>query len=320
MPSTSTTILFTLAPLFCGLFSPTSSLSVTVFGGGGFTGSRVCKTLVEGGAKVTSISRRGVPPKWCAGEDWTKSVDWRAADLLSDDASILDLAVGNPDAVVSCVGIIGSDPDLLRAGNGDANVAAFESARRGGRLRRITYVSVGSEVDACRDGWLPEFFGGYFDGKKMAERAAINAMDGDATKVCLIKPTFIYGGSDFGLLPPRVNNEYGSGVEELLSLPPFKFLADLSPGLIKVALRPPVCVDSVASACARSAMDESGKIPHVLDGTIQINEYSEQPKATGLTDALEWGKERAIRFYDWAKVEVPRAIDAVQSKIEESKN
>jgi len=128
-----------------------------------------------------------------------------------------------------------------------------------------------------------------------------------------------YGGSDFGLLPPRVNYEYGSGVEELLFLPPFKFLADVTPGLIKVALRPPVCVDSVAAACAKAALDDSGADLLVLDGTDAINGYSGQPASTGLTDALEWSKEQAIKFYDWAKVEVPKAIDTVQSKIDESK-
>ncbi|KAL3762322.1 hypothetical protein ACHAW5_006322 [Stephanodiscus triporus] len=317
MPSSSA--VSTLALLLSSL-SPGSSLSVTVFGGGGFTGSRVCKILVEKGAKVTSISRTGTPPKWCAGEEWTKGVDWRSADLLSADPASLDGVVGSPEAVVSCVGVIGADVEFLRRGNGDANAAAFGSAKRGGRLRRAAYVSVGSEVDACKESWLPEFFKGYFDGKLEAEKAAFEAVDGDASRVCLVKPTFIYGGTDFGLIPPRVNYEYGSGVEELLSLPPFKFLADVTPGLIKVALRPPVCVDSVAAACARAAMDESGSILPVLDGTAQINEYSGQPKATGLTEALEWGKEQAIKFYDWAKVEVPKVIDSVQSKIQESKS
>ena len=321
MPSTSysfSTKALTVSLLLCSL-SPGSSLSVTVFGGGGFTGSRVCKILTEKGAKVTSISRTGAPPRWCAGEEWTKSVDWKSADLLSDDAASLDRAVGSPDAVVSCVGVVGTDPDFLRRGNGEANVAAFGSAKRGGRLRRAAYVSVGSEVDACRGGWLPEFFGGYFDGKIVAEGAALDAVDGDASRVCLVKPTFIYGGADFGLIPPRVNREYGSGVEELLSLPPFKLLADATPGLIKVALRPPVCVDSVAAACARAAADESGSALPVLDGTDRINEYSGQPKATGLTDALEWGRVQAVNFYDWARVEVPKFIDSVQSKIEETK-
>lgn len=318
----SSTILVALALVVFSL-SPCSSLSVTVFGGSGFTGSRVCKSLVDKGcASVTSISKSGTIPKWCAGEEWTTKVDWKSADLLSADDASLDKVVGNPEAVISCVGVVGTDPDLLRRGNGNANAAAFDSAKRGGKLQRIVDISVGSEVDACKDKWLPEFFKGYFEGKTMAEQAAINAMGGDATKVCLVKPTFVYGGSDFGLLPPRVNYEYGSGVEELLMLPPFQFLADITPGLIKVALRPPVCVDSVAGACARAALDGDSDVtlssfPTILDGTYAINEYSGQPKATGLTEALEYGKEQAIRFYDWAKVEVPKAIEAVQSKIEE---
>ena len=294
------------------------SADVTVFGGGGFAGSRVCKLLVEKGASVTSISRSGVVPKWCKDEPWTKEVQWKSVDLLSADESSLDQMVGNPVAVVSCVGVVGTDADILLKGNGDANVAAFNSAKRGGKLERVVYVSVGSEVDACKENWLPEFFKGYFDGKIIAEKAAIDAVGGDTKKVCLVKPTFIYGGSDFGLLPPRVNFEYGSGVEELLMLPPFKFLADATPGLIKVALRPPVCVDSVAGACAKAAMDESGDL-RVLDGTDDINAYSGQPKSTGLTDGLQWSKEQAIKFYDWAKVEVPKALDSVQSKIDESK-
>lgn len=246
-------------------------------------------------------------------------MDWKSADLLTADDASLDNVVGNPDAVVSCVGVVGTDPDTLLKGNGNANVAAFNSAKRGGKLQRAAYVSVGSEVDACKENWLPEFFNSYFEGKIIAEKSAIDALGGDAKKVCLVKPTFIYGGAEFGLLPPRVNYEYGSGVEELLFLPPFKFLADVTPGLIKVALRPPVCVDSVAAACAKAALDDSGADLLVLDGTDAINGYSGQPKSTGLTDALEWSKEQAIKFYGWAKVEVPKAIDTVQSKIDESK-
>lgn len=237
---------------------------------------------------------------------------------MSADAASLDAAVGSPDAVVSCVGVVGTDPATLLKGNGDANVAAFDSAKRGGKLQRAAYVSVGSEVDACKENWLPEFFKSYFEGKIVAEKAAIAAV-GDATKVCVVKPTFIYGGTAFGLLPPRVNTEYGAGVEELLLLPPFKILADVTPGLIKVALRPPVCVDAVAGACVRAVLDASGADLPVLDGTDAINEYSGQPRSTGLTDALEWSKEQAVRFYGWAKVEVPKALDTVQSKIDESK-
>mmetsp|Transcript_11104 Transcript_11104/g.23097 ORF Transcript_11104/g.23097 Transcript_11104/m.23097 type:complete len:339 (-) Transcript_11104:1313-2329(-) len=302
--------------------SPASSLrmssEVTVFGGGGFAGSRVCKLLVAQGASVTSISKSGTVPKWCKDEPWTKEIEWKSADLLSVEEYSLDEVVGSPDAIVSCVGVVGTDRNVLLKGNGDANVAAFNSAKRGGKLKRAVYISVGSEVDACKENWLPEFFQGYFEGKILAEKAALDAVGGDEKKLCLVKPTFIYGGSEFGLFPPRVNYEYGSAVEELLFFPPFKALADITPGLIKVALRPPVCVDSVAAACAKAATDDSGVLP-TLDGTEEINGYSGQPKSTGLTDALEWGKEKAIEFYDWAKVEVPKAVDAIQAKVDETK-
>ena len=172
---------------------------------------------------------------------------------------------------------------------------------------------------ACKENWLPEFFKSYFEGKIIAEAAAVDSVGGDASKVCVVKPTFIYGGDSFGLIPPRVNYEYGAGVEELLFLPPFKLLADVTPGLIKVALRPPVCVDSVAAACAKAATDESGAALSTLDGTEAINAYSGQPKSTGLTDALEFTNEKLTEFYDWAKVELPKALDTVQSKIEEAK-
>jgi nucleoside-diphosphate-sugar epimerase len=307
------------AVLLAGLSSQGLSLSVTVFGGTGFAGSRVCKLLIEKGAAVSSISKSGVAPKWSRDEEWPKQVEWKSADLLSTSDDALDAIVGTPDAVVSCVGVIGTDPSTLLEGNGSANKAAFASAKRGGKLKRVAFISVGSEVDACKESWLPEFFKSYFEGKIVAEKAAIDSVDGDSSKVCLVKPTFIYGGDSFGINPPRVNFEYGAGVEELLLLPPFKFLADLTPGLIKVALRPPVCVDSVAAALVRAALDESGAALPTLDGTEAINAYSGQPKSTGLTDALNFSKEKLIEFYDWAKVEVPKAIETVQSKIEEAK-
>lgn len=93
--------------LLCNILSRVSSLSVTVFGGTGFAGSRVCKLLVDKGAKVTSISKSGSVPKWCAGEEWTKKVEWKSADLLSSQDAALDSVVGNPDACVSCVGVVG---------------------------------------------------------------------------------------------------------------------------------------------------------------------------------------------------------------------
>ena len=51
-----------LLSLFVGTVS---ALRVTVAGGSGFVGSRVCKYLVENGAdQVVSVSQSGKPPAW----------------------------------------------------------------------------------------------------------------------------------------------------------------------------------------------------------------------------------------------------------------
>ena len=111
-----------------------SNTKVTVVGGTGFVGSRVCKLLASTeGVSVTSVSKSGKIPAWCADESWTGQVVWNAADLvLSSSNDALDSAIGSPDAIVSCVGVVGTDAEELLKGNGAANQAAFASAERGG--------------------------------------------------------------------------------------------------------------------------------------------------------------------------------------------
>lgn len=298
--------------------SSDSNMQVTVVGGTGLTGSRVVKLLAEKGNSVTSVSKTGKIPDWCKDETWTSDVSWKACDLLEDTDKTIDDAIGQPSAIVSCVGVIGTDIDVLVKGNGETNAAAFESAKRGGKLQRSVLVTVSSEVLACKENWLPAFFTGYFDGKKIAEQAALDAVDGENDRLCLVKPTFIYGGPSFALLPPRVNAEYGSFIEELLSLSIIKIAADVTPGLIKVALRPPCSVDAVAAACAAAALGEEGAIGKILDGTADINKATDQPAATGLTNAIDWSKEKGTEVFEWAKVEVPKAVSWCQAKLEEA--
>lgn len=292
---------------------------VTVVGGTGFVGSRVCQQLVAKGASVTSVSKSGKVPSWCADAPWTNDVQWLQADLEADDTTTTNTAdsvIGSPEAMVSCVGVVGTDPDQLLRGNGMTNVNAFGAAKRGGKLKRTALVSVSSEVAACQN-VLPEYFSGYFEGKRRAEEAALDAVgvsDGAGRSSCtVVRPSFVYGGGEFGLLPPRVSVDYGSGVEELLSLGLFRFLADATPGLIKVALRPPSSVDAVAAACVAgvmgdlsSAADDDEKT-NILEGADEINDATDFPKATGLTDALQWAKENIIK-----------AVKVIQDKLEEA--
>ena len=85
----------------------------------------------------------------------------------------------------------------------------------------------------------------------------------------VLAPTFIYGGTEFSATPPRVAAGYGSFVEAVLSLPPTRALAKALPGLLGLALLPPVSVDAVAAAAGRAALGqvEAGR----LDGTDAIN-------------------------------------------------
>jgi nucleoside-diphosphate-sugar epimerase len=278
-----------------------AALKVTVLGGTGFVGSRVCKILVGAGAEVTSVSKSGAVPDWASAEEWTGKVQWRAVDLLSADEAAIDTAMGSPGSVISCVGVVDPSAQKLLDGNGKANIKGFASARRAG-VKRAVYVSVGSEVAACEENWLPfakDEFSAYFEGKRLAEDAAAAAVGNDATKLCVIKPTFIYGGDGFALpLPgkfvaPRVSSDYGYFVEEILALGPVQALADAAPGLIKVALRPPSSVEAVATACAFAALGEltSGQATRravgTLDGTAAIKAAAGEVPASGISEGLD---------------------------------
>ena len=216
----------------CLLVSAASALKVTVLGGTGFVGSRVCHALATSSSsvEVVSVSRTGEVPEWCKGEDWTKQVSWVKNEFTRGSREKLQEAIGSPDAVVSCVGAIGADQQGLLLGNGVANAEAAAAAKVVG-AQRMAYVSVGSEVVASK-GWcvairtpalaqgggspghpaprlpprLPGFFGAYFQGKQAAEEAMVAEFGENA---CIIKPSFIYGGEDFGLLPPRVSGWCG---------------------------------------------------------------------------------------------------------------
>ena len=103
-----------------------TALRVTVLGGNGYVGQRVCEKLVERGCDVTSISKSGKAP---SGGAWTQSVKWVANDLTRGSRQELEAAVGQPDVAVSCVGTVGFDGRGLELGNGVANVRAAEALK-----------------------------------------------------------------------------------------------------------------------------------------------------------------------------------------------
>ena len=142
----------------------------------------------------------------------------------------------------------------------------------------------------------------------MAEAAAKDVCD----DVTIVRPTFIYGGESFGLFPPRVNTAYGSFIDQLLSFGLIKVLADVTPGLIKVALRPPVAVESVAGACVDGIFNNQNGVK-ILDTAAEINDASGQPDATGVKDAIDWTAKTASEIAAWIQ-EKAKEIEAANEK------
>ena len=234
-----------------------SGMKVIVVGGSGFVGSRVCEKLTAAGvADVVVVSKSG------------GSSGGVKCDLSSDEcvASLTETMRG-ADAVVSCVGVFKpGDDDFMREGNGAYNVRVVDAAKAAG-VKRFVYVSVASIVpDALGGAESAPVMKGYFAGKKMTEDAIANAFDDD--NVCLVKPSFIFGGDTFGLNPPRVTQQYGDVLTKILGSGFVKGIAEKSPGPIALTLAEPVAVDDVAGAVAAGVLGRNASMS--CDGTDEI--------------------------------------------------
>ena len=229
---------------------------VVVVGGSGFVGSRVCDKLRAAGvADVVSVSKSG-------GNGGV------AVDLSSDACvSALTDAMKGADCVVSCVGVFKpGDDDAMREGNGAYNVRVVDAAAAA-KVDRFVYVSVASIVpDALGGAESAPVMAGYFAGKKMTEEAVANAFED--SNVCLVKPSFIFGGDAFSVNPPRVTQQYGDVLVKILGSGFVKSVAERSPGPIALTLAEPVAVDDVAGAVCAGVFGRNPRMS--CDGTDEI--------------------------------------------------
>ena len=166
----------------------------TVFGGSGFVGKAVCKTLAAKGVAVTSVSRSGRPAD---AEPWMDKVDWVAADAAKDS---LSAALDGTGACISCVGGFtaakasptgtGDIPVLFasyspqdqaeyRQKNGPPNEAIAKAAKEAG-VGQYVLVGVAADAENGLAGGIP----GYFEGKADALNAAVRNFGADAVVVC----------------------------------------------------------------------------------------------------------------------------------------
>lgn len=226
---------------------------VLVLGGSGFVGSQVVKILKDKGVETIATSTNG--------RDNTVALDFTKDSV---DQQVEKLAAGCT-AVISCIGAIGTENDeTINAGTG----LAAQGAKAAG-VKRFVYITVAPEVkEFARD---IDFLKPYMEGKTFSRDAVLTAFGQNGI---LIEPTFIYGGGSFELNPPRVSSNYGNFIEAILSSSPIRNVERLvSPGLVKIALEPPVSVEDVAGAAVAGAL---GKTLPVLDTYDKIKLASAQ--------------------------------------------
>lgn len=174
-----------------------------VIGGNGYLGSTICRTALESGLSVTSISRSGAPKN--RNEAWMEKVNWLAVDAAKV-GEWAEKVFGTPSqpkarAVISTLGTFGSDELMFRI-NGTVNVEVAKHAKASG-IPRFIYTSAhnyGEEgslpfLDSGKSsaGW------GYFRGKRFAEEkleelyAGTSAREDGGLPYYILRPSFVFG-------------------------------------------------------------------------------------------------------------------------------
>lgn len=221
---------------------------VLVLGGTGFVGSRVVQRLKSLGVEVVATSRDG--------RDGTIALDASKPDV--DIAKTVEGLAKGCTAVISTIGSIGTEQDLKV--NSATGLAAMGAKAAG--VNSFVYISVAPEVKEFAKNI--DFLKPYMQGKSFSQDVVTSSFAAST----LIEPTFIYGGDSFNFNPPRVAGFYGEFIEALLSSGPIRAITNVAPeGFIKIALEPPVSVDSVANAAVAGAL---GKTNSVLDSYDKI--------------------------------------------------
>lgn len=231
-----------------------STPKVLVLGGTGFVGSRVVKKLDDlGVVDVMATSRDG--------RDGTIAFDVTSAGL--DVAGRMESLSKGCTAVISCIGAIGTPNDAsINSATGLAAVGAKAAG-----VDKFVYISVAPEVrEIAKD---IDFLKPYMAGKMFSQESVVSSFPSGS--YTLIEPTFIHGGGEFNVNPPRVAGFYGEFIEALLSSPPLRTITNIAPGgFVKIALEPPVSVDSVAGAAVAGALGKTQR--YTLDTHDKIKE------------------------------------------------
>ena len=219
------------APLTTLALAAPKSMKVTVFGGTGYVGSKVCERLVQRGHQVTAVSRRGVNPK--PDSEVLSQVSWVSGDAT--DAKTVDNLIKDSDAAVHAIGLLFdvesglSNLNIIVSGSGSVpgDASTYDAITRTTAFNVIqsiekkqsSIMNVMSKdkfpfcfVSAAEAGWPDVPFGKTIDEKLapgwlqkylIAKRAVEQRLkeSNDKVRSAIYRPSLIWDWTKFDVLP-----------------------------------------------------------------------------------------------------------------------
>ena len=162
---------------------------VIIYGGNGFVGTHIAKSLVDLDAAPVCISRTGTRPLYLQDQAWSEQVKWCQGDASEPKMKSLE----NADVVICAVG---SPPvptpnkaawDKQFFMNGTANINALDAAAQAGVKRAVL---IGAQIIAP----LRTDKFAYYKGKRMACEAAKRFSEHSEQQTAVVfEPSIITG-------------------------------------------------------------------------------------------------------------------------------
>ena len=116
-------------------------MRVTVFGGNGYVGTSVLKSLLKYHSKNTSLKlcsiNRSGKPQSNIFSSTSENIDWIKGNILMPET--YNHILRESDCVISCVGSFGSN-EFMEKINGDANILLVNESAAAG-VKKVIYVS-----------------------------------------------------------------------------------------------------------------------------------------------------------------------------------
>lgn len=210
---------------------------VLVLGGTGFVGTHVIDILKQKDIPYIATSTNGR-------DDTIKF------NTTDDNAckQLLDIYLTNDvETIVSTIGCILTDNDdyIVNAASGQTSTIFKDVSSK------PKFIFIGNTPRVRNVCNIIPSLNEYARGKEESELLLEQTF---GQNLCMIKPTFIYGGTKFGLNPPRIPSFLGEIVEAVLGLYPIQWIAEVLPDILGVVLEAPVNVKAVSNAIVNEAI------------------------------------------------------------------